>query len=153
MKLLEQLKSLKSIQPLEIGVLILFIIFIIFPFKLPLMVADVFNSSLGFLLLFVVAIYLFFYTNPILGVIFILVAFELVRRSSHLSNDTIYVVRDHTNQQTKDMELEKLNPSTSISLEEEVIQKMAPARNEFIKGDMSNFKPNMVSNIGASMFE
>jgi hypothetical protein len=50
------------------------------------------------------------------------------------------------------MELERLNPPQSISLEEEVIDKMAPARNEFIKGDMSNFKPNMESAVGASMF-
>jgi hypothetical protein len=152
MKLLEQFKSLKSV---EIGALILFILFIIFPFKLPLMVTNVFDSPLGLLLLFVIAIYLFFYTNPILGVIFIFVAYELIRRSSKTTVGNVgnYTDRDNTTQQIKDLELEKLNPVQPETLEEEVIHKMVPARNEFIKGDSSNdFKPNMVSNIEASLY-
>jgi len=149
MKLLEQLKSLKS---LEIGTLVVFILFVIFPFKLPLMMANVFDSSLGLILLFIVAIYLFFYTNPILGVIFILVAYELIRRSSEVTGGN-YIVRDVTRQQHKDAELVQLNPVQSETLEEEVINKMAPARNEFIKGDLSDFKPNVDAKIDASLFQ
>ena len=148
MKVLEQLKSLKSLPPLDIGVLVLFILFIIFPFKLPLIIANVFNSSLGLILLFIVAIYLFFYKNPILGVIFILVAYELIRRSSETNG---YMVHDTTTQENKDSELEKLNPVQSTTLEEEVINNMAPARNDFIKGDLSSFKPNMETMDGASL--
>lgn len=148
MKVLEQLKSLKSF---EIGGLVLFILFIILPFKLPLMVANVFDSSLGLVFLFIVTIFLFFYTNPILGVIFILVAYELLRRSSEVTGGN-YIVKDVTRQQYKDAELVQLNPVQSESLEEEVINKMAPARNEFIKGDLSDFKPNIDAKIDASLF-
>ena len=148
MKLLEQLKSLKSF---EIGALVLFILFVILPFKLPLMFANVFDSSLGLVLLFVITIFLFFYTNPILGVIFILVAYELIRRSSEVTGGN-YIVHDVTRQQYKDAELVQLNPVQSETLEEEVINKMAPARNEFIKGDLSDFKPNVDAKIDASLF-
>ena len=149
MKVLEQLKSLKSI---EIGILSLFILFVILPLKLPLMVANLFDSPIGVILLFVIAVSLFFYTNPILGVIFILVAYELIRRSSETTGGN-NVVRDNTTQHMKDIELEKLNPVQPETLEEEMVNKMVPARNEFIKGDLSNdFKPNMNSNMDASLF-
>ncbi len=77
-----------------------------------------------------------------------LVAYELIRRSSD-TND--YMVRDTTTQENKDSELEKLNPVQSTTLEEEVINNMAPARNDFIKGDLSSFKPNMETMDGASL--
>ena len=149
MKVLEQLKSLKSI---EIGSLILFIIFIIFPFKLPFMVANMVDSSIGLIILFIITIYLFFYTNPILGIIFILVAYELIRRSTETTGGN-YMIRDNTTQQSKDVELQQLNPVQPTTLEEEVINIMAPARNEFIKGDFTNdFTPVTASTIGASLF-
>jgi predicted membrane protein len=149
MKVLEQVQSLKSI---EIFALLLFILFIIFPFKIPFMIANIFDSSFGIILLFIVAIYLFFYTNPMLGIIFILVAYELIRRSSKITGGN-YIVRDNTTQLEKDIELERLNPQQPVTLEEEVINKMAPARNEFIKGDYSNdFQAVSDSTIGASMF-
>ena len=156
MKLLEQFKlnELKSLKPLEIGALLLFILFIILPFKLPSIMANVFDSSFGLIFLFVTTLYLFYYTNPILGVIFILVAYELIRRTSEKRNVN-YVADNNNNvtQQVKDLELEKLNPVQPESLEEEVINKMVPARNDFIKGDsLSDFKPNLESNINASMF-
>lgn len=148
-KVLEQFKTLKT---LEIGTLVLFILFIIFPFKLPLDIANIFDSSIGLVILFIVAIYLFFYTNPILGVIFILVAYEIVSRSSVTTGGN-YIIRDNTTQEMKDVELEKMNPVQSITLEEELINKMAPARNEFIKGDISNdFKPVTNGTVGASLF-
>jgi len=149
MKVLEQFKSLKSI---EIGSLILFIIFIIFPFKLPFMVANMVDSSLGLIFLFIVTIYLFFHTNPILGIIFILVAYELIRRSTESTGGN-HIIRDNTSQEIKDAELQQLNPVQPTTLEEEVISIMAPARNDFIKGDFTNdFVAVTDSTIGASLF-
>jgi hypothetical protein len=146
------LESLKSLSPLEIGTLVLFIIFVIFPFKLPFMLAGIFDSSIGLLLLFVIAIYLFFYTNPILGVIFILVAYELIRRSSNITG-SVAMAQYGTTQSNKNVELKKLNPPRETTLEEEVIQKMAPAQNNFIKGNSgSDYKPVMDSKIAASLF-
>jgi hypothetical protein len=150
MKLLD---SFKSLSPLEIVLLVVFIIFIIFPFKLPLMVSNMINSQVGFLSLFVITLYLFFYTNPILGVIYIFVAYELIRRSSVMSGKPVMGQQYIPSQKNKDAELVKMNPPKELTLEEEVIQTMAPARNDFIKvNSTSEYKPVMESIVGASMF-
>ncbi len=145
------LESFKSLSPLEIVSLVVFIIFIIFPFKLPLWLANMIDSPLGFLSLFIITIYLIFYVNPILGIIYILVAYELIRRSSDITGKTA-MIQYSPSQDKKDSELREMNPPKEVTLEEEVIQVMAPARNEFIKGTSnSDFKPVMETIVGASL--
>ena len=145
------LESFKSLSPLEIVTLVVFITFIIFPFKLPVWLANMIDSPLGFLSLFLTTVYLFFYVNPILGIIYILVAYELIRRSSQMTGKTEMAQYSPT-QAKKDTELEEMNPPREVTLEEEVIQVMAPARNEFIKGTSnSDFKPVMETIVGASL--
>ena len=72
----------QSLSPLETATLIVFVIYIIFPFKTPFFLAGIINTPIGLLVALVLTLYLFFYTNPILGVVFIFVAYELIRRSS-----------------------------------------------------------------------
>jgi len=145
--------SIKTLKPLEIGTLVVFILFIILPVKIPNAFAGMFDSSIGIVLLFIITVALFVYINPILGVIFILVAYELIRRSSLLMGKPITQIlsSDNTSQGTKDAELHKMNPIQSPTLEEEVIQTMAPATKDFIKMDGSNFKPVLEPVIGASL--
>lgn len=146
------LDSFKSLSPLEIVLLVVFVLFIIFPFKMPLMFANILDSPLGFLSLFIVTLYLFSYVNPVLGIIFIFVAYELVRRSSEITGKTA-MIQYSPSQNNKDKELEEMNPPRDITLEEEVIRIMAPAQMDFIKSDSgSNFKPVMDSLVGASLF-
>jgi len=145
--------SIKTLKPLEIGTLVVFILFIILPVKIPNAFTGVFDSAIGILLLFIITITLFVYINPILGVIFILVAYELIRRSALLMGKPITQILslDNTSQGTKDSELHKMNPVQSPTLEEEVIQTMVPATKDFIRMDGSNFKPVMEPVTGASL--
>lgn len=145
--------SIKSLKPLEIGTLVFFILFIILPVKIPNAFSGVFDSTIGVLVLFIITITLFIYINPILGVIFILVAYELIRRSSLMMGKPITQIlsSDNTSQGTKDAELSKMNPTSSPTLEEDVIQTMAPASKDFIKLEGSNFKPIMEPVKGASL--
>lgn len=146
------LGSFKSLSPLEIVLLIVFILFIIFPFKLPVMFANMIDAPLGFLSLFVVTIYLFSYVNPVLGIIYIFVAYELMRRSSEITGKTA-MIQYSPSQNNKDIELQQMNLPREITLEEDVIRVMAPAQSEFIKGESSSdFKPVMESVVGASLF-
>jgi hypothetical protein len=146
------LDSFKSLSPLEIALLVVFVLFIIFPIKLPIMVATMLDSPLGFLSLFITTIYLFSYVNPVLGIIYIFVAYELLRRSSEVTGKTD-MIRNSPSQANKDIELEIMNPPREVTLEEEVIRIMAPAQSEFIKSESgSNFKPIMESVVGASLF-
>jgi len=146
--------SLKSLKPLEIIALVIFIIFIILPVKIPVAFNGFFDFPSGILILFIITVILFIYTNPILGVLFILVAYEIIRRSSTITNKPIGEVLypDNTTQAVKDRELQNLNKPQPPTLEEEVILKMAPATQNFIKVDGSNFKPITEPITGASLF-
>lgn len=146
------LNSFKSLSPLEIVTIVVFILFIIFPFKLPSTLANMVDCPVGFVLLFIITIYMFFNVNPVLGIVFIFVAYELLRRCSETTGK-VAMLKYSPSQHNKDIELEKMNPPREVTLEEEVIRVMAPAQSEFIKGDSgSDFKPVMDPVVGASMF-
>jgi len=122
---LEIPKMIKSLSKLEIALLVLFVIYLVLPIQTPGILHGVFDSSLGMLLLFVVAVYLFFNANPVVAVIFILVAYELLRRSTQfVSSQT--VIQYTPTQIKKDAEMVAMNPPKKGTLEEEIVDKMAP---------------------------
>ena len=66
----------------QVVLCILFIIYLIMGYKMPDSVAGVFDTIYGKVIISVIALVLFSFANPILGVLGFLVAFELIRRSS-----------------------------------------------------------------------
>ena len=120
----------QSLSPLETATLIVFVIYIIFPFKTPFFLAGIINTPIGLLVALVLTLYLFFYTNPILGVVFIFFAYELIRRSSLVKTAASdnYIIRSSPSEAERSFEMKQMNPSPSITLEEDVIAKMAPAQ-------------------------
>ena len=150
---IKKVKSLRNMKSWEILLLVLFIIYIIFPFQTPAPLASFIESPLGIIVLFCIIIYLFIYTNPILGVIYIFVAYELLRRSSitsgrvsimdiqnqyptmttpNVSSEVLDVNTTRTtrtipsSQLEKDIELELMNNTRLSSLEEEIILSTVP---------------------------
>jgi len=124
-----KLDFLKSISPLEIFLFIVFVIYIIFPINTPQILIPVVNSSFGLLIVFVLTVSLFFYTTPILAILAILAAYELIRRSSVPTfNKDIEYVYDYNQpiQAHKDEKMLELNPVKVETLEEEIVYKMAP---------------------------
>jgi hypothetical protein len=79
--------------------------------------------------------------NPVLGVVFLFVAYEIVRRSARVNNRVPMMM--HTpSQAKKDAELASMNPPLATSLEEEVVQQMAPVgKSSLISYTMSEYKP------------
>jgi len=75
-----------SLKKIEIAALVIFIIFLLFPFKIPADLAKLINSAAGFLLIFVVILLLFVNAHPVVAILFLLVAYELLRRSGKVSN-------------------------------------------------------------------
>jgi len=142
-------KILKSFTNLELILLGCFIIYVVFPISTPPYLAGFIESSLVMLLLFLVTIFLFFYTNPILGVIFVFVAYELLRRSSHISGKTA-IIQHTPSQFMKDIEMASMNPPKKETLEEEIVEKMAPIG----KSDMSVYTPSsfkpVAENVGSA---
>ena len=144
-------KILKSFTSLELILLGCFIIYVIFPISTPSIMGGFINSSLGMLILFLIALFLFFYTNPILGVVFIFVAYEMLRRSSFIVGPA--EILEYTPSQTKkNAEMVRMNPPKIETLEEEMVAKMAPIGHSDISiYTPSSFKPVAQSVGSASM--
>jgi uncharacterized membrane protein (DUF485 family) len=115
----------KSFSQLELLLLVIFILYIVLPIQTPDFLAGAIDSSLGMLTIFIVTVYLFFHVNPILAVVYILVAYELLRRSANRTG-RVSMIKYTPTQAKKDAELKALNPPVAETLEEQTIQKMAP---------------------------
>ena len=72
----------KPLKKIEILALVIFVVFLFFPFKIPSVLANAVNSAAGILVIFVIIVFLFVYANPIVAIVYLLVAYEFVRRSS-----------------------------------------------------------------------
>jgi predicted membrane protein len=115
----------KSFSQLEILLLVIFILYIVLPIQTPDFLAGAINSSLGMLFIFIVTVYLFFHVNPIFAVVYIFVAYELLRRSGNKVGNVTLLQYTPT-QAKKDAELKAMNPAKAETLEEQIVQKMAP---------------------------
>jgi len=155
--------ELKKFGVLDIILLALFVIYIVFPIPSPQWLVPLVDSPLGMLVLFVVTLSLFVYRSPILGVLYIFVAYELLRRnhyavpSSPIVSETQYVVnrapKAIPTQAEKNAELQTLNPPHSDTLEEEIVSKDAPVGvSQLPVGMETSFHPaNDKSSLGMSM--
>ncbi len=119
---------IRSIPPQELVLFGLFVLYILFPVSTPSWMIPMVNSSFGLAIVFFFAFYLLLYTTPVLGFVGIFVAYELLRRSAVLPSGEVsmkpYPVPQ--SQSRKNAELKKMNPPAEKSLEEQVIDTMAP---------------------------
>jgi len=143
----------KSLSPLEIAALVIFIVYIVFPFKTPLFLAGVVNTPIGLLVVLIITLYLFFYTNPILAVVYIFVAYELIRRTSlvKVAASDNYMVRSSPSEAERTLEMTHMNPAHKVTLEEDVVSKMAPATVFQHVESSSGYKP-VIEKTSGSLF-
>jgi hypothetical protein len=136
------MKYFKS--PIEYILLVLFILYLVLPINLPEPFAKFVETPLGVIGLFLITIAIFVYINPILGVLYIFVAYELLRRSTYITNKKAYI--EYTPTQTKkDEDMRKMNPPVEKTLEEMVVQKMAPiGESMFVEGRIENEKGQVI---------
>ena len=128
--------QLKKLGVFDITLLVLFVVYVALPISTPQFLVPVIDSPLGMVALFAAAVGLFLYRSPVLGVLFVLVAYELLRRNhyvapaSPIQTETQYmanrVPQALPTQSQKNSELNAMNPAKLDSLEEEVISKEAP---------------------------
>jgi hypothetical protein len=138
-----QLKALTKPKVLvEVITSILLIIFLVFPLAIPDYIAKIVESSLGMTLILSIVVLLFIYSNIFTAVLFLFVAYELIRRSSKTSGRSAYVQYTPT-QEKRDQYMKDMNEPKIITLEEDVVSRMAPINvtnieNTYIE---STFKP------------
>ena len=123
--IIPKMNSFIKSPPLELVLFVTFVIYLIFPIQAPEWIADMIDSSLGMTTIFCVTVFLFFYAHPFLAILYVFVAFELIRRSAHISGKSAYI--SYTPSQIKrDAYMQSMNKPLEISLEETVISEMAP---------------------------
>jgi len=128
-------------SPLEVILFILFVFYLVFQVKTPAVLAGLINSPVGMILVLFFAIYMFLYTHPILGILSIFVAYEAIRRSS-LTSGKVILAQYSPTQPKIDAELKSMNPPKERTLEEDVVEQMAPVgKSEPAGYVMTSFKP------------
>jgi len=152
MKIPESLKSLSSV---EIVLFLAFVLYAVLPINTPDFMKPFINSSMGLVFFFCVTVGLFAYTNPILGVLYILVVYEVLRRSSETFYDPRAIVLEYEpSQKNRDSTLKKMNPvRNEKTVEEEVIEVRAPIdKSHSIEIVQTTFKPVSKEVVGASTY-
>lgn len=131
---------------------IAFLLYIVFPVKTPTYLTPWIDSSLGIVAIFFITIYLFLYTNPIIGVLYVIVAYVLLQRttSGKIFSHNEYHVIDNTPQ--------IVNPNKNISnnilpvgntLEEEMVSMRSPIMSEYVDSDFEPVADKLIQ--GASL--
>lgn len=141
----------KSFSTIELSLLIVFFIYIILPIHTPQFLSGAIDNPISLVIMFGIAVYLFMYSNPVLAILYIFVAYELLRRTS---NSVVIKAVQHTpSQARKDNEMKQMNPKKVETLEEEIVEKMAPVgRSDASVYVSSSFKPTAEKLVGASLF-
>ena len=108
----------------ELLLLILFILYLIMGYPTPEPVANVIDTIPGKVVLFILVVYLFVYSNPLLAVLSLFVAFDLIRRSSNATGlDALKKYEPSEEKKSSQFTAYNQFPYT---LEQEVVKKMAP---------------------------
>jgi len=147
--------SIHSISPLEVVLFAVFVLYLIFPVPTPPFLIQYMNSNISIALIIILTLYMLFYTTPVLAILTVFVAYELLRRSQNALVSSKGFIRHSPSQWIKDAEMRKMNPPKETTLEEEVIGVMAPiGKGESILSsspNTSSFVPAHDKIAGASM--
>ena len=131
---MEQLTSLieKKNMP-QLALIILFIIYLVLGFKMPEPLANVIDTLPGKIMVVLSALSLFAYANPILAVLGLVVAYQLIKSSATTTGtaamDQFYPVNKE--------KFGAFTPTNQFpyTLEQEMVKKMAPTKfnTEYVK--------------------
>jgi hypothetical protein len=127
----------------ELLLLILFILYLIMGYPTPEPVANVIDTIPGKVVLFILVIYLFVYSNPLLAVLSLFVAFDLIRRSSNATGlDALKKYEPSEEKKSSQFTAYNQFPYT---LEQEVVKKMAPIVQSGATLKKPSYKPMLVN--------
>lgn len=146
------LSFVDSLTNVETVVIVMLISYLALPIQLPDMFANMVDSPMGTIAIFILSVYLFFNANPLIAVLFVFVAYEMFRRSSNATGKAAMIKYTPT-QARKDEKMKKMNPAKTTSLEEEIVEQMAPVgKSDISVFTTSTYKPVAESVGSASMF-
>ena len=123
----------------QLVLLILFILYLIMGYKTPQPVANLVYTLIGKLVILFMVIYLFMHCNPILAVLALFVAFDLMRRSS-VATGSDAIARFAPCEEEKSSQFSAFN-QFPYTLEQEVVKKMAPIIQSGVSLTPPSYKP------------
>jgi hypothetical protein len=123
----------------ELALLVALILYSILSIQTPAFLANLIDNIYGNIVVIFAAFYLLANFHPIVGVMGLFAAYELIRRSSH-STGSLAIQRYLPTEMKKSGHLSAFN-QFPITLEEEVVKKMAPLV-ESAGPSKLHYKPN-----------
>jgi hypothetical protein len=128
----------------EIVLIVLFIIYLTLGLKTPQPIANVIDTLVGKIVIFIIVIFLFMHANPILAILSLFVAYDLIRRSSMTTG--IDSLKKYAPSENKKMSQFTAYNQFPYTLEQEVVAKMAPIIKSGMSINQSSYKP-MLDNL------
>jgi len=123
----------------ELFLAILLIVYLVMGYKTPESVANVVDTLIGKVVIFIVVVYLFAYYHPILAVLALFVAFDLIRRST-LTTGLDALQKFVPTEEKRTTQFTAFN-QFPYTLEQEVVAKMAPIMQSGSSITQASFKP------------
>lgn len=130
---------------LEVILFVIFVLYIVFQPRTPPALSLIIDTPVGAVVVMAAAAYLLLYTHPVLGVLSIFVAYELLRRST-----VVRFIPTLPEQPKVDAQQQSFNPPAERTLEEDLVAQMAPIE---VSADYveTGFKPVSENVHGASL--
>lgn len=133
----------------ELILTVIFIIYLILGYKTPKTIAFLVDNIVGKIVIFLIVIYMFLYMNPILAVITLFVAFDLIRRSAMSVNNNL--IQSYIPSEENKMSQFTAFNQFPYTLEQEVVKKMAPIVQSGSVLKKPSYHPMLENLYGASM--
>ena len=126
---------------------VLFIIYLVMGFKIPQQVASIIDSSAGKIIVALASLFLFAYSNPVLGVLGLLVAYHLITSAS-IKTGMAGLEKFYPSEEKKWSPFSQTH-QFDYTLEQEVVKKMASQKfnTSYVKAP---YKPVLEDNYGAA---
>ena len=134
----------------EMVIFVLLILYIVFTPSVPQALAEYAESTIGQVIVIILAITLFLSTNPVVGILGFLAAYEFIRRSSRTTG--VYGIETFSpTEQKKQQVMTAMNPAPVKTLEEELVDSLVPIspNDDIGLSDGGSFQPVLGSLHGA----
>jgi hypothetical protein len=107
----------------EMVIFVLLILYIVFTPSVPPALAEYAESITGQVIIVILAITLFLSTNPVVGILGFLAAYEFIRRASRVTG--VYGIETFSPTESKKQEvMTAMNPAPTKTLEEELVDNL-----------------------------
>jgi len=123
----------------ELFLAVLLVIYLVMGYKTPDAIANVVDTLIGKVAIFVVVVFLFLNHHPILAVLALFVAFDLIRRST-LTTGLDALQKFVPTEEKKSSQFTAFN-QFPYTLEQEIVAKMVPTMQSGSSITQASFKP------------